>query len=65
MSAPLADRLRPETLADVVGQTYSSIFVPEWTMVMGGNMVKILSWYDNEMGYSNRAADLIYRMGNM
>jgi glyceraldehyde 3-phosphate dehydrogenase len=34
-------------------------------MVMGGNMVKILSWYDNEMGYSNRAADLIYRMGNM
>ena len=55
----------PIVLADVVGQTYSSIFVPEWTMVIGDNMVKILSWYDNEMGYSCRAADLIYRMGNM
>ena len=55
----------PIVLADVVGQTYSSIFVPEWTMVIGDNMVKILSSYDNEMGYSNRAADLIYRMGNM
>ncbi|MGI6402295.1 MAG: type I glyceraldehyde-3-phosphate dehydrogenase [Thermoguttaceae bacterium] len=54
----------PIVLSDVVGQTYSSIFVPEWTMVIGGNLVKILSWYDNEMGYSCRAADLIYRMGN-
>lgn len=55
----------PIVLADVVGQTYSSIFVPEWTMVIGENLVKILSWYDNETGYSCRAADLIYRMGNM
>ncbi|MBR4833100.1 MAG: type I glyceraldehyde-3-phosphate dehydrogenase [Thermoguttaceae bacterium] len=55
----------PIVLADVVGQTYSSIFVPEWTMVIGDNMVKILSWYDNEMGYSTRAADLIYKLGNM
>ena len=54
----------PLVLADVVGQSYSSIFVPEWTMVIGGNLVKILSWYDNEMGYSTRAADLIYRMGS-
>ena len=65
MKGILAYEEDPIVLADVVGQTYSSIFVPEWTMVMGGNMVKILSWYDNEMGYSNRAADLIYRMGNM
>ena len=34
-------------------------------MVIGDNLVKILSWYDNEKGYSTRAADLIYRMGNM
>jgi glyceraldehyde 3-phosphate dehydrogenase len=34
-------------------------------MVIGDNMVKILSWYDNEMGYSTRAADLIYKLGNM
>lgn len=55
----------PIVLADVVGQTYSSIFVPEWTMVIGDTMVKILSWYDNEKGYSCRAADLIYRIGNL
>ena len=55
----------PIVLADVVGQTFSSIFVPEWTMVIGDNLVKILSWYDNEMGYSCRAADLIYRIGNL
>ena len=55
----------PLVLSDIVGQTYSSIFVPEWTMVIGDNLVKILSWYDNEKGYSTRAADLIYKMGNM
>jgi glyceraldehyde 3-phosphate dehydrogenase len=30
------------------------------TMVIGENMVKVLSWYDNEWGYSNRCADLVY-----
>jgi glyceraldehyde 3-phosphate dehydrogenase len=29
------------------------------TMVLGGNMAKVLAWYDNEWGYSNRVADLI------
>ncbi|MDD3585873.1 MAG: type I glyceraldehyde-3-phosphate dehydrogenase [Thermoguttaceae bacterium] len=55
----------PLVLADVVGDSHSSIFVPEWTIVMGDNMVKILSWYDNEWGYSCRAVDLIEKMGNM
>ncbi|MDO4587843.1 MAG: type I glyceraldehyde-3-phosphate dehydrogenase [Planctomycetia bacterium] len=55
----------PLVLADVVGEAFSSIFVPEWTIVMGDNMVKILSWYDNETGYSCRAVDLIEKMGNM
>ena len=32
------------------------------TKVLGGNMVKILAWYDNEWGYSNRVLDLIMHM---
>ena len=32
-------------------------------MVVGGNMVKVVAWYDNEWGYSNRVADLIAYMG--
>jgi len=34
------------------------------TMVMGDNLLKVLSWYDNEWGYSNRVADLINYMAS-
>ncbi|HMY74762.1 MAG TPA: type I glyceraldehyde-3-phosphate dehydrogenase, partial [Blastocatellia bacterium] len=37
----------------------SSIVDAEYTKVLGGNLVKILSWYDNEWGYSCRVRDLI------
>ena len=40
----------PIVLSDIVGDPRSSIFVPDWTMVVGDNMLKILSWYDNEWG---------------
>lgn len=55
----------PIVLQDIVGDKHSSIFVGPWTMVMGDNMLKVLSWYDNETGYSNRAADLIYKIANL
>lgn len=55
----------PIVLTDIVGDFHSSIFVPEWTYVIGDNMVKVLSWYDNEWGYSCRAVDLIEKLGNM
>lgn len=55
----------PIVLQDIVGDKHSSIFVGPWTMVMGDNMLKVLSWYDNETGYSNRAADLIYKVANL
>ncbi|MCK9398926.1 MAG: type I glyceraldehyde-3-phosphate dehydrogenase [Bacteroidales bacterium] len=45
--------------SDVVGNPYSSIFDPEFTRVLGNRIVKVLSWYDNEWGYSNRVVDLI------
>lgn len=55
----------PIVLCDIKGDSHSSIFVPEWTDVIGDNMVKILSWYDNEWGYSCRAVDLIERMAKL
>ncbi len=50
----------PIVSSDVLGNPASSIFDSEYTMV-NGNMVKVLSWYDNEWGYSNRVADLMAR----
>ena len=49
----------PIVSSDVIQSTYSSILDAGSTMVMGGNMVKVVSWYDNEWGYSNRVADLM------
>ncbi len=46
--------------SDVIGNTHSSIFDAKCTMVLGDNFVKVVSWYDNEWGYSNRCVDAIY-----
>jgi glyceraldehyde 3-phosphate dehydrogenase len=43
---------------DIVGDAHSSIFDAGQTMVIEGKMVKAVSWYDNEWGYSNRCVDL-------
>ena len=51
----------PIVSADVIGTTASSIFDGLSTMV-NGKMVKILSWYDNEWGYSCRVVDLIHKL---
>jgi glyceraldehyde 3-phosphate dehydrogenase len=48
---------------DIIGNTHSCILDSELTMVMGGNMVKVVGWYDNETGYSARVTDLIARVG--
>jgi glyceraldehyde 3-phosphate dehydrogenase len=55
----------PLVSTDIIGNPHSSIFVPDWTDVMEGNLVKVISWYDNEWGYSSRSADLIARVGAM
>jgi glyceraldehyde 3-phosphate dehydrogenase len=49
----------PLVSMDFKGDSRSSIIDAESTMVLGGNLVKVISWYDNEWGYSCRVADLI------
>lgn len=49
----------PLVSCDFVGNPKSCIFDPELTKVIDGNFVKVLGWYDNEWGYSNRVVDLI------
>jgi glyceraldehyde 3-phosphate dehydrogenase len=49
----------PLVSTDFRGDNRSSIIDAESTMVLGGTMVKVISWYDNEWGYSCRVADLI------
>ncbi|HEY7150424.1 MAG TPA: type I glyceraldehyde-3-phosphate dehydrogenase [Solirubrobacterales bacterium] len=59
---PLAGVLRyttdPIVSTDIVADPHSSIFDAEQTMVMDGRMVKVVAWYDNEWGYSNRCVEL-------
>jgi glyceraldehyde 3-phosphate dehydrogenase len=55
----------PIVSSDVIGNPHSSIFHAPWTMVLQKRMVKVLSWYDNEFGYSNRTADLIKKVAGM
>ena len=52
----------PIVSTDIVTSPYSSIFDAPLTMVIDGRLVKVVSWYDNEWGYSNRLADLTQRV---
>jgi glyceraldehyde 3-phosphate dehydrogenase len=47
----------PIVSTDIIGNPHSSIFDAGGTQVLGGNLVKVMSWYDNEWGYSNRVVD--------
>jgi glyceraldehyde 3-phosphate dehydrogenase len=55
----------PVVSSDIVGDPHSCIFDSEYTQVLDGNMLKTLSWYDNEWGYSNRVVDLLDLMGSL
>ena len=52
----------PIVSIDIVGNRHSSIFDAQLTSVIG-NMVKVVGWYDNEIGYSNRLGDLVDKVG--
>ena len=53
----------PLVSVDFVGNSHSSIFDAPSTRVIGGNFAKVVSWYDNEMGYATRVADLAVMLG--
>ncbi len=55
----------PIVSTDIVGDSHSCILDSLETMVMGGNTVKVLGWYDNEWGYSCRVVDLVKKMASL
>jgi glyceraldehyde 3-phosphate dehydrogenase len=52
----------PLVSIDFRGNPHSSMIDSQYTKVMDGDFVKVLSWYDNEWGYSNRCVDLLRLM---
>ncbi|MBS0124420.1 type I glyceraldehyde-3-phosphate dehydrogenase [Thetidibacter halocola] len=56
---------RPNVSIDFNHDPHSSIFATDQTKVMDGTMVRILTWYDNEWGFSNRMADTAVAMGKL
>src|SRR2546421_984985 len=65
-SAPLQGLLQytddPIVSSDIVKNPHSSILDSQLTAVMDGTMVKVVAWYDNEWGYSNRVVDVVQRL---
>ncbi len=55
----------PLVSSDIIDNPHSSVFASDFTKVIAGdaNLVKVVSWYDNEWGYSSRTADLIAKIG--
>jgi glyceraldehyde 3-phosphate dehydrogenase len=52
----------PIVSSDIIKNPASSIFDAQLTAVMDGTMVKLVSWYDNEWGYSNRVVDVAQKL---
>jgi len=53
----------PIVSSDIIGNSHSSIVDLSLTQVVGGNMVKIIAWYDNEAGYANRLVEEVILVG--
>jgi glyceraldehyde 3-phosphate dehydrogenase len=54
----------PLVSSDILGNSHASIADLEMTRVVGGNLVKVLGWYDNEMGYTYTLVDHVIKTGN-
>jgi glyceraldehyde 3-phosphate dehydrogenase len=57
----------PIVSTDIIDDPHSSIFAADFTQVLNekGKLAKVISWYDNEWGYSCRTADLIALVGKL
>lgn len=53
----------PLVSSDILGSKYASIADLEMTRVVGGNLVKVMGWYDNEMGYTNTLVEHVIKTG--
>ncbi|MCB9798431.1 type I glyceraldehyde-3-phosphate dehydrogenase [Candidatus Nomurabacteria bacterium] len=53
----------PLVSSDYIGNPYSCIVDTEFTKVVGGNLVKVVAWYDNEWGYANRLVEMVEKIG--
>lgn len=53
----------PIVSSDIIGSTYASIADLSFTKVVDGNLVKVLAWYDNEMGYTSALVDHVVKAG--
>jgi glyceraldehyde 3-phosphate dehydrogenase len=65
MKGILAYTEDPIVSTDIIGDAHSSIFDASTTMKIGERMIKLVSWYDNEFGYSTRCVDLFLKMAKM
>jgi glyceraldehyde 3-phosphate dehydrogenase len=52
----------PIVSSDIIKSSYSAVFDSELTAVIDDTMVKVVAWYDNEWGYSNRLVDLVQQL---
>jgi glyceraldehyde 3-phosphate dehydrogenase len=53
----------PLVSSDIIGRSESAIVDLSLTQVVGGNLVKVFAWYDNEWGYANRLVEQVIRVG--
>ena len=51
--------------ADFIGETRTSVFDAKAGIALNDNFVKVVSWYDNEWGYSNKIIDLVQLIGTL
>jgi glyceraldehyde 3-phosphate dehydrogenase len=65
LAGVLAVSTDPIVSSDLVGNPYSSVADLPLTQVVGSHTAKILSWYDNEWGFSCRMIDLIHKLASL
>lgn len=61
----LAVTSQPVVSSDIIGRSESTIIDLSLTQVIGGNLVKVFAWYDNEWGYANRLVEQVIRVGSL